>query len=91
MILIESQVPVPPIWIKYMNEEGIEVLARPILVLTCLSLILSKALVAEKTLQVSSWYAMVWTSESPTMSLPCQILYEQRFEGEIHCVICFEL
>ena len=34
MILIESQGPVPPIKIKYMNEEGIKVSARPILVLT---------------------------------------------------------
>ena len=36
MILIESQGPVPPIYIKYMNEEGIKVSARPLLVLTCL-------------------------------------------------------
>ena len=35
MILIESLVSVPPIYIKYMNEEGIKVSARPILVLTC--------------------------------------------------------
>ena len=35
MILIESQGPVPPMQIKYMNEEGIKVSARPILVLTC--------------------------------------------------------
>ena len=27
--------PIPPICIKYMNEEGIKVSARPILVLTC--------------------------------------------------------
>ena len=37
MILIESQDPVPPIYIKYMNEEGIKESARPILVLTCLT------------------------------------------------------
>ena len=36
MILIESQGPVPPIKIKYMKEEGMKVLARPILVLNCL-------------------------------------------------------
>ena len=35
MILIESPGPVPPIYIKYMNEEGFKVSARPILVLTC--------------------------------------------------------
>ena len=34
MMLIESQGP-GPIKIKYMNEEGIKVSARPILVLTC--------------------------------------------------------
>ena len=39
MILIESQGPVPPMYIKYMNEEGIKVSARPILVFTCLELI----------------------------------------------------
>ena len=34
MILIESHGPIPPIKINYMNEEGIKVSARPILVLT---------------------------------------------------------
>ena len=38
MILIESPGPVPRIYIKYMNEEGFKVSARPILVLTCLVL-----------------------------------------------------
>ena len=35
MILDESKGAVPAIKIKYMNEEGIKVSARPILVLTC--------------------------------------------------------
>ena len=35
MILIESPGPVPSIYIKYMNEEGFKVSARPILVLAC--------------------------------------------------------
>ena len=38
MILIESPGPVPPIYIKYMNEEGFKVSDRPILVLTCFCL-----------------------------------------------------
>ena len=40
MILIESPGPVPPIYIKYMNEEVFKVSVRPILVLTCFILFL---------------------------------------------------
>ena len=41
MIVIESQGPVPPTYIKYMNEEGFKASARTILVLTCFYLFLS--------------------------------------------------